>query len=59
MNNALLFMCLMGTLMYFFYLLLCKCFQQRFRPGLRLNALGLSHCLLLFFKCFQYSGTAV
>lgn len=40
-------MCLMGTLMYFFYLLLCKCFQQQFRPGLRLSALGLSACFYL------------
>ena len=47
MNNALLFMCLMGSLMYVFYLLLCRLFKQRFTPKLRLLALVLAGCFYL------------
>lgn len=47
MNNALLFMCLMGSLMYVFYLLLCRLFEQRFTPKLRLLALVVAGCFYL------------
>ena len=44
MNNLLLFMCLTGSLMYVFYLLLCAVFRQRFHPALRLYMLLAAGC---------------
>ena len=44
MNNLLLFMCLMGSMTYVFYLLLCVIFRQRFRPVLRFFMLAAAGC---------------
>ena len=44
MNNLLLFMCLMGSMTYVFYLLLCVIFRQRFRPVLRFFMLVAAGC---------------
>lgn len=47
MNNALFFMCLMGSLVYLCYLLLCKIFRQRFLPRQRFAMLFAAACLYL------------
>lgn len=45
-NNALLFMCLMGTLSYMFYLLCCLLFREKFSPSQKMVALTIT---LLFY----------
>lgn len=42
MNNLLFFMCLMGSMMYISYILLCKLFQSKYSPGMRMFTLAVS-----------------